>query len=108
MTASTPSRPTWVPGAAGSLHDVDNLPYGVAVPPGGEPRVVVRVGDHALDLAALARADRPTDAALIAERASRLPSCRTSRLNRNAWPVTRGLPGSGKRGGAGLRAHRAG
>ncbi|GAB4070650.1 fumarylacetoacetase [Angustibacter speluncae] len=66
MTASTPSRPTWVPGAAGSLHDVDNLPYGVAVPPGGDARVVVRIGDHALDLAALARTDRPTDAPLFA------------------------------------------
>ena len=25
---------TWVEGAAGSLHDVDNLPYGVVVRPG--------------------------------------------------------------------------
>ena len=43
--------------AAGSLYDVDNLPYGVFVPEGEEPRVGVRVGDHVLDLAPVAAAD---------------------------------------------------
>ncbi len=31
----------------------DNLPYGVAAPPGGEPRCVVRLHDDAIDLAAM-------------------------------------------------------
>lgn len=51
---------TWVPGAAGSLHDVDNLPYGVFEPAdGSSARVGVRVGDHVLDLAAAARTHAP-------------------------------------------------
>jgi fumarylacetoacetase len=45
---------TWVDGAAGSLFDVDNLPYGVFSRPGEEPRVGVRIGEHVLDLAPLA------------------------------------------------------
>jgi fumarylacetoacetase len=48
---------TWVEGAAGSLFDVDNLPYGVFSLPGEEPRVGVRVGDHVLDLAPVAAAE---------------------------------------------------
>jgi len=50
-------RTTWVEGAAGSLHDVDNLPYGVFTT-GDEPaRVGVRVGDLVLDLAPVAAGD---------------------------------------------------
>jgi fumarylacetoacetase len=42
---------TWVDGAAGSLFDVDNLPYGV-FSHGDEPaRVGVRIGEQVLDLA---------------------------------------------------------
>ena len=48
---------TWVPGAAGSLFDVDNLPYGVFSRPGEEPRVGVRIGDLVLDLAPVAAAE---------------------------------------------------
>lgn len=48
---------TWVPGAAGSRFDVDNLPYGVFSRPGEEPRVGVRVGDLVLDLAPVAAAE---------------------------------------------------
>ena len=48
---------TWVEGAAGSLFDVDNLPYGVFSRPGEEPRVGVRVGDHVLDLSPVAAAE---------------------------------------------------
>jgi fumarylacetoacetase len=48
---------TWVTGAAGSLFDVDNLPYGVFSVPGEEPRVGVRIGDHVLDLAPVAAAE---------------------------------------------------
>ena len=48
---------TWVDGAAGSLFDVDNLPYGVFSRPGEEPRVGVRIGDQVLDLAPVAAAE---------------------------------------------------
>ncbi len=48
---------SWVEGAAGSLFDVDNLPYGV-FSRGDEPaRVGVRIGEHVLDLAPLAAAE---------------------------------------------------
>ncbi len=50
---------TWVDGAAGSLFDVDNLPYGVFSRPGEDPRVGVRIGEYVLDLAPLAEDDRP-------------------------------------------------
>lgn len=48
---------TWVAGAAGSLFDVDNLPYGVFSRAGEEPRVGVRVGDFVVDLAPIAAAE---------------------------------------------------
>lgn len=48
---------TWVEGAAGSLFDVDNLPYGVFSRPGEAPRVGVRIGDHVLDLSPVAAAE---------------------------------------------------
>lgn len=48
---------TWVEPAAGSLFDVDNLPYGVFSRAGEEPRVGVRIGDHVLDLAPVAAAE---------------------------------------------------
>ena len=53
---STPPS-TWVPGAEGSLFDVDNLPYGVFSRPGEEPRVGVRIGDFVVDLAPIAAAE---------------------------------------------------
>jgi fumarylacetoacetase len=53
----TTPLPCWVPGAAGSHFDVDNLPYGVFSRPGEEPRVGVRVGDFAVDLAPIAAAE---------------------------------------------------
>jgi fumarylacetoacetase len=51
------STATWVDGAAGSPYDVDNLPYGVFSHGDESPRVCVRIGDHALDLAPAAAAD---------------------------------------------------
>ena len=48
---------TWVPGADGSLFDVDNLPYGVFSRPGEEPRVGVRISDFVVDLAPIAAAE---------------------------------------------------
>jgi len=53
---STPPT-SWVEGAAGSLFDVDNLPWGVFSLPGEEPRVGVRIGDRVLDLAPVAAAE---------------------------------------------------
>ncbi|GAB2872612.1 fumarylacetoacetase [Nocardioides pacificus] len=50
---------SWVPGAAGSLWDVDNLPYGVFARSGEMARVGVRIGDHVLDLAPAAATDLP-------------------------------------------------
>jgi fumarylacetoacetase len=50
---------TWVDGAAGSLFDVDNLPYGVFSRPGEDPRVGVRIGDRVLDLSPVAAAEMP-------------------------------------------------
>ena len=46
---------TWAPVPSGSPFSMANLPFGVVRPTGGpndEPRVVVRIGDHVLDLAA--------------------------------------------------------
>ena len=57
---------TWVDGAAGSLYDVDNLPYAVIA--GGDttgPRVGVRIGDQVLDLGAAARDLQPAWAPLL-------------------------------------------
>ena len=48
---------TWVERSAGSLFDVDNLPYGVFSRAGEEPRVGVRIGDLVLDLAPVAAAE---------------------------------------------------
>jgi fumarylacetoacetase len=48
---------SWVEGAAGSAYDSDNLPYGVFVRAGEEPRVGARIGDFVLDLAPVAAAE---------------------------------------------------
>jgi len=48
---------SWVDGAAGSLFDVDNLPYGVFSRDGEEPRVGVRIGDFVLDVSPVAAAE---------------------------------------------------
>ena len=48
---------TWVPGAAGSTYDVDNLPYAVFTTPDEPARVGVRIGDQVVDLAPVAAAE---------------------------------------------------
>jgi fumarylacetoacetase len=55
---------TWVEGAGGSLHDLDNLPYGV-FSRDGQPRVGVRIGDFVLDLAPVAAGSLPEVSALV-------------------------------------------
>ena len=94
--ARRPARPrtpgeavtdTWVEGAAGSLFDVDNLPYGVfSRGDGEEPRVGVRIGDLVLDVAPVAAAEmldlhhvfqEPTLNPLMAEGAAVRRSLRT-------------------------------
>ena len=56
---------TWVEGAAGSLHDIDNLPYGAFSHADSPVRLGVRIGDHVLDLARAARELRPEWAPLL-------------------------------------------
>jgi fumarylacetoacetase len=65
---STETPTTWVDGAAGSLFDLDNLPYGVFSTAGTEPRVGVRIGDHVLDLAPVAELGDPASALAAAWR----------------------------------------
>ena len=48
---------TWVEGAAGSLYDIDNLPFAACSHDGEPPRVGVRIGDFVLDLAPVAAGD---------------------------------------------------
>ena len=43
---------TWAPVPDGSDFPIENLPFGVVRPRGEAARVVIRIGDHALDLAA--------------------------------------------------------
>ncbi len=52
-----PTLTTWVPVPEGSDFPVQNLPFGIVKPARGLPRPAIRIGDHALDLAALAAAD---------------------------------------------------
>jgi fumarylacetoacetase len=47
---------SWVPVPEGSGFGLDNLPYGLIRRRGDRPRASVRIGDHALDLAAVADA----------------------------------------------------
>lgn len=64
----TETPTTWVAGAAGSLFDLDNLPYGVFSTGDGAPRVGVRIGDHVLDLAPVAEIGDPASALAAAWR----------------------------------------
>jgi len=59
------NQPTWVPGAAGSGHDVDHLPYGIVSIDDDSPRVGVRIGDFVLDLAPVAASDLMGEAELF-------------------------------------------
>jgi fumarylacetoacetase len=82
---------TWVEGAAGSLFDLDNLPYGVfSLPgsaPGSERRVGVRIGDHVLDLAPVAELGDPASALAAAWRTPSLNAFMA--MGAEQWAVAR-------------------
>ncbi|MFC4783052.1 fumarylacetoacetase [Nocardioides sp. MAHUQ-72] len=78
---------TWVEGAAGSLFDVDNLPYGVFSRPGEQPRVGTRIGDHVLDLAPVAEIGDPASALAAAWRTPTLNAFMA--MGREAWRTAR-------------------
>ena len=81
---------SWVPGAAGSLYDSDNLPFGVISRPDAPPRVAVRIGDYALDVAPIAAfAAEPADAPHLAQ-AWESPSLNPFlALGPEAWAIAR-------------------
>ena len=78
-------RTTWVEGAAGSLFDVDNLPYGVFAHDDEPPRVGARIGDQVLDLAPVA-ATEMLEVAHVFEAPSLNPLLA---LGRPAWTSVR-------------------
>jgi fumarylacetoacetase len=79
------TRPTWVEGAAGSLFDIDNLPYGVFTHDDEPPRVGVRIGDQVVDLAPVA-ASEMLEIAHVFEAPSLNPLLA---LGRPAWTAVR-------------------
>jgi fumarylacetoacetase len=78
---------TWVEGAAGSLFDIDNLPYGVFSRSGHAPRVGVRIGDHVVDLAPVAEIGDPASALAAAWRHPSLNAFMA--MGRQSWTVAR-------------------
>jgi fumarylacetoacetase len=80
---------SWVPGADESGFGIENLPYGVVEDAGGPPRVAVRIGDHALDLAAVARAGLLEVSELPAEVFEQPSLNAFLELGPGAWAATR-------------------
>jgi len=80
---------TWVPGADGSGFGIEHLPYGVIRGAASEPRVAVRVGDRALDLAALHEAGLLAVPGLSAAVLSAPTLNRFLELGRTVWSATR-------------------
>jgi fumarylacetoacetase len=76
---------TWLEGAAGSLFDVDNLPYGVFTAGDEAPRVGARIGDQVVDLAPVAATDM-LEVAHVFEAGSLNPLLE---LGRPAWSSVR-------------------
>ena len=108
-----PERGSWVPGADGSGFGIEHLPYGVMSRAGEAPRVAVRIGEQALDLAALVDAGLLAVPGLPAE-VLRAPSLNGFlELGCGVWSATRarlrelldaGGAGSREVGGLGERA----
>jgi fumarylacetoacetase len=91
---STPRPATcWVPGSDGHPFGVQTLAMGVFSPPGGEPRVGVRVGDYVLDGGAVA--DLGRQAGLVGDGPDLAAAWLTPSLNaflalgRPAWSIAR-------------------
>jgi fumarylacetoacetase len=86
---------SWVPGADGSGFGIEHLPYGVIRQPGGTPRVAVRIGEHALELAPLAEvglldiALHPEEAPTLSEVFSRPALNGLLELGSAAWSALR-------------------
>ena len=81
---------TWVPGADGFGFGIENLPYGVIRPRGGRPRPAVRIGDHALDLAAVADAGLLSGVSGLPVDAFRQPTLNAfAEVGRSVWSATR-------------------
>jgi fumarylacetoacetase len=78
---------TWAPVPEGSGFGLENLPYGVIARAGQPPRPAVRVGDHALDLEALAAAGLLSDIPAGTFAAPTLNPFLA--LGREAWGATR-------------------
>ncbi len=78
---------SWVPDADGSGFGIENLPYGVVRRPGEAARVAIRIGDYALDLAAVANAGllRAPQPGVFAQTALNA----FLELGREAWTRTR-------------------
>ena len=90
IKANDPALTSWVAVPTDSDFPIQNIPFGIAACPGGEPRPAIAIGDHVLDLGVLA------DAGLFDE----LPF---DRLHFHE-PALNGLMQAG--GKAGLRALR--
>ena len=87
MTGPSTPLTTWVDGAAGSLFDLDNLPYGVFSLGGDDARVGVRIGDHVLDLAPVAEIGDPASALAAAWRAPSLNAFMS--MGPEQWAIAR-------------------
>ncbi len=55
---------SWIPTAAGSDFDIDNLPLGIFSPPSETPRAGVAIGDYVADVSALIEAELIDEEAL--------------------------------------------
>ncbi|MEA2196927.1 MAG: fumarylacetoacetase, partial [Solirubrobacteraceae bacterium] len=62
-----PERGSWVPGADGSGFGIEHLPYGVIRRASESPRVAVRIGAWALDVAEVVEAGLVSVPGLSAE-----------------------------------------
>ncbi|WP_310528453.1 fumarylacetoacetase [Nocardioides sp.] len=78
---------SWVDGAAGSLFDLDNLPYGVFSRAEESPRVGVRIGDHVLDLAPVAEIGDPASGLAAAWRTPSLNAFMA--MGPDQWAIAR-------------------
>jgi fumarylacetoacetase len=81
---------SWVPGAAGSAYDIDNLPFGVFSTRGTEPRVGVRIGDFVMEASAVAALGGDAgDGPHLAEPWARPSLTPFLAMGREVWDVAR-------------------